>query len=470
MGIFKAYDIRGEYGSELTVTDAVSIGFSFGKWLKERGQIRKNQVAIGGDVRTSTLPLKEAMISGLISSGLQVLDLGMVPTPTVYFAVAHLGLDGGAVITASHLPAKYNGIKLVKAGGVALSYETGIGDIEKMVKDSPEYPLQPKGGVSSLDGTMDFYWAFIKRASNFLLDDSLSVAVDSGNGSCGYFSEALKREGYTVYSLFAEPDGTFPNHIPDPLREENLVDIKKEVLDKSADVGIAFDGDGDRLGIVDNLGRHVSSDQLLALLAAEELEGRPGGLIVHDILTSSIVDQVVEKIGGKILVSRTGHSYVNSAIIANRALMGGEVSGHIYYLDGYYGFDDASFAALKVLSLVSKAKKEGKDLAQLVNSLPTLYSSPEFRLPCPEDKKPIIISKLIEKLSSEGYKLNTTDGVRIDTEFGWGIARPSNTEPALALRFEGKDEESLKKVESLFAPTIAQVLGISLPGKRRNTA
>lgn len=465
MGIFKAYDIRGEYGTELTVEDALRVGYSFGEWLKERGYAKKKLVSVGGDVRLSTAPLKSALISGLLSSGFDVIDLGMVPTPTLYFSVAHMGLDGGAMITASHLPSKYNGIKLVRPGGIALSYETGIGDVEKLCSAPHTYGADI-GKPKELGGVMDFYWAFIKQASKLSDSTALSVAVDSGNGTCGYFADALRGEGYTVYPLFQEPNGTFPNHVPDPLREENLLSLKKTVIEKGADVGIAFDGDGDRIGVVDNLGRHVSSDQLLALLASQELEGNPGGLIVHDVLASSIVDEVVKAKGGRVLVSRTGHSYINSAVIEKGALMAGEVSGHIYYLDGYYGFDDASFAALKVLDLVAKAKARGQDLAELVNALPVVYSSPEFRLPCPEDKKALVISKLVDRLSSQGYKLSTIDGVRVDADFGWGIVRPSNTEPVLALRFEGKDEASLKRIESIFAPTIAEVLGVDLPAAR----
>jgi len=460
LSIFKSYDIRGVYGKELKIDDASKIGYAFGEWLREHGA-SSLKVGLGYDVRLSSPALKEAVKSGLMASGFKVIDFGMIPTPSLYFAVAHLALDGGAMVTASHLPSKFNGIKLVTKGGISLSYETGINEIQKRVESGLEYRTDAMGSEERVSNLMDYYWAFIRRAAELDGLDRLKVVVDAGNGSCGYFIDYLKTEGYEVTGLYQDPDGTFPNHVPDPALEENLVELKREVVARGADVGIAFDGDGDRIGVVDNTGNHVTADQLIALLAREELKRNPGGIIVHDILASALIDEVVAGAGGRVVVSRTGHSYIDSAIMANHALMGGEVSGHIYFLDGYYGFDDASFAALKVLSLVSGAKREGKDLAQLVSELPVYCSSPEYRVPCPEEKKGVVIKKLIEALTAAGYKVNTIDGVRVDEPYGWGIARPSNTEEVLSLRFEGRDEESLKKIEQLFVPIIDSELGIS---------
>ena len=460
LSIFKSYDVRGVYGDELKLEDGAKIGYAFGEWLREHGAY-KLTAGLGYDIRLSSPALKEAVKSGLMASGFTVLDFGMIPTPSLYFAVAHLALDGGAMITASHLPSKYNGIKLVTKGGISLSYETGINEIEKSVKIGPKYRVDAIGREDSVKNFMQFYWAFIRRASGFEEASKLRVVVDAGNGSCGYFIDYLASEGHEVKGLYKEPDGTFPHQVPNPSIEETLTDLKREVVSNGADVGIAFDGDGDRIGVVDNIGRHVTSDQLLALLAREELKAKPGGTVVHDVLTSALVDEVVKTAGGNVIVSRTGHSYVGSAILSSRALMGGEASGHVYYLNGYYGFDDASFAALKVLLLVSRAKREGKDLAELVSELPTYYSSPEYRVPCPEEKKSTVIRKLIEKLTAAGYKVNTIDGVRVDEPYGWGIVRPSNTEEVLSMRFEGKDEEALKKIEQLFVPIIDAELGIS---------
>jgi len=460
MGIFRAYDIRGTYGQDLLPETALKVGQAFASLLLEE-QGKSLKLAVGGDVRPSTQPLQIALESGLLSFGADVLDLGMVPTPTLYFAVAHLGLDGGAMITASHLPSKFNGIKLVKRGAVSLSYETGISKVESLVSSGELQPVPVPGTLSHSSEIMDCYWAYIRQATGLQHEVGLKVAVDSGNGSCGYFPDRLAGEpGYSVASIFKEYDGSFPNHVPDPLREENLRDLEKLVQDSGSDVGIAFDGDGDRLGIVDNLGRRVTSDQVLALLSRQELMEHRGGKIIHDVLTSKIVDDVVIEAGGQPVMTRSGHSYVNSAMLSEKALLGGEASGHIYYLDGYYGFDDASFAALKVLNLVARAKQDGKDLAQLVNELPAYWSSPEFRLPCPDEKKGQVLARLKQELESSGLLVNTLDGVRVDTDYGWGVVRASNTEPVLAMRFEGRDEASLRKIEGLFAPVLKETLGL----------
>jgi phosphomannomutase/phosphoglucomutase len=438
-GIFRAYDIRGVYGSEIDPKMALRIGMAFGSFL---GAGEDTVVAM--DARLSSPVLKEAFASGLMATGCDCIDLGMTATPVLYFASINSGPKAGGMITASHNPPEQNGMKLCRAG-IAYSYETCIGRIEAILHQG-NYRLASWDALGRLE-KFDAFPDYAERLMRMIkIERGMKVVVDVGNGVCGFTKRLFEDLGCHADFLYAEPDGRFPNHLPDPLKEETLKELKLMVPEKKADVGIAFDGDGDRVGFVDEKGRSVRGDQALAIFARDVLRRRPGSKIVFNVLCSKALKEDIEAHKGIPKMSRVGHSYVQELLIKERAPLAGELSGHFYFAEGYYGYDDGILAALKMVEILSK---ESSTLSELVGTIPHYETTPELRVPCPDDKKFKVVEALKVRLRNLGLTIVDLDGVRVEFPEGWGIVRASNTEPALVMRFEAKDSKRLLEIQDL---------------------
>lgn len=432
MSIFRAYDIRGVYPSQLNGEIAYKVGLAFGKFLG------KGTIALGADVRKSSPDLSKNLIKGLTEAGLNVIDVGIVPTPTLYFTVVHNRLDGGTMITGSHNSKEYNGIKLCTKNGVCLSYETGINEVEKFVKGGVG-PQKNRGKRTQKDAEND-YIEFVVRKVKF--GRPLRVVIDAGNGVAGKIScEIFRRLGCELVELHCEPDGEFPNHHPDPLVRDNLKDIRAKVKETSADIGVAYDGDGDRVGFVDEQGEILANNKAFALLIENVLGKNPGAKIVHEVLSSKLVEDVIRMHGGIPVLSRVGHSYIQSKMVEERCVLGGETSGH-YYFSESYNYDDGIFASVKLAELLSNSNKK---LSELGDSLPEYMTSDDTRVSCPDEKKFEVVKNLTKKFEGMG-KIITLDGVKVIMKNSWFIVRASNTQPALVLRWEASDKKEFKKI------------------------
>lgn len=435
MSIFRAYDIRGVYPKELNDGLAYKIGLAFGRFLGE------GRIAVGMDVRKSGPSLKENLIKALLEMGLDVTDVGMVPTPLLYFAVAHGKMNAGVMITGSHNPKEFNGIKLCGRNGLCLSYETGIGEVERIVKGGIE-PKGLKGKLIKKDVENDYI--------NFVLEKvkfrkPLRIVIDAGNGAAGKVSSDLfRRLGCEVIELYCEPDGDFPNHHPDPLIKETMRDLQAKVLETKVDLGIAFDGDGDRVSFVDEKGELLPDNSAFALIIENVLERNKGAKILYEVLCSKLIEDMIERMKGIPILSRVGHSYIQKTMFDENCLLGGETSGHYYFRENF-NYDDGIFAAVKLAELLSRS---GKTMSELAKGLPFYLTSDDTRIECPDDKKFKVVENLKERFQKEGKKTVTLDGVKVifEDKNSWFIARPSNTQPAVVLRWEAKDQEEFKRI------------------------
>ena len=447
--IFRAYDVRGIYGEELSPEISYEIGLAFGQFMGE-----KKRLSVARDIRLSSPVLEYTLKAGMLASGCDVIALGVQPTPLLYFSIAHLGLDGGAVITASHNPPEYNGIKLCREKGFSLTYESGIEEIKKQALGKT---LRSKNWDSlGKEKTLEIrptYEAYLKERIE--LGRRINMVIDAGNGTCGFVGDMLERMGCQVDMLFPEPDGRFPNHIPNPLIEETLKTLKKRVVESHADLGVAFDGDGDRVGFVDEKGVAVKADQTMMIFAEDLTKETKKPKILFDVATSKAVPEYIQTLGGESLMTRVGHSYVMEALHHENGKMAAEISGHYYFADDYYGFDDGIYAAARMIEIVSRSSST---LSETVRRLPSYVSTPEERIKCSDEKKFQIVERVKERLESAGYKIVSIDGVRIELEDAWALVRASNTEPAIVLRFEGKTLEQLKKVEGIVKEVVDKVM------------
>ncbi len=447
-GIFRAYDIRGVYGETLTPEISMKIGKAFGTFLPE-----EEGIVVGRDVRLSGPVLESALLSGLTSTGHDCIEIGIVSTPMLYFSTVYERKCAGIMLTASHNPPQYNGLKFCH-DGVSYSYETGIREIEQLV-EKDEFRLSEwdsAGGVAYKDVLPDYIDDLVGRIS---LEHGLRVIVDVGNGSCGFIEQILERIGCSVQVLFQEPDGRFPNHVPDPLRRETLDVLRAEVLKENADIGVAFDGDGDRVGFVDDAGEIVGSDASLMIYTQDLLDRFPGSKVVLNPLCSRALVEYVEDRGGVSVMSRVGHSYIHEKLLEEKAGLAGEISGHFYFPKDHYGFDDGVFAGLKMIELLSKTSKR---LSEIVSGLPSYPSSPEIRIHCPDDRKFSVVEMLRDSFRKKGMHVIDIDGARVEFEKGWGLVRASNTEPALVLRFEGDSVKDLNAIRETMMTEVDSVL------------
>ncbi len=442
--IFREYDIRGLHASELTDETAQAVGHAFATVIRREGGTR---VAIGRDVRPSSVRLAAAAERGMIAAGLAVERVGTVPTPALYYAVASRGLDGGMQITGSHNPPEFNGFKMAKKK--LPLYGAEIQAMKQMILTGD---LEKGSGTWTDKPILDEYEAMLVERCKSA--KGLRVVMDCGNGCAGtVVPKAFERMGHTVIPLFAELDGSFPNHLPDPTVPALLVDLQKKVAETGADFGIGFDGDADRIGAITGSGRIVWGDQLLALFARDVLTRVPGAEIIFDVKCSQALIEDIVAHGGKPSMWKTGHSLIKSRMQETGAPIAGEMSGHMFFSEGFFGFDDALFAAGRLLRYVAST---GKTLDQLVESLPQYFSTPELRLDCPEDKKFLVPEALKEEFGGK-YKVIDIDGARVEFGDGWGLVRASNTQPAVVVRFEARTADRLAEIEALMMAPLARL-------------
>ncbi|NHI91145.1 MAG: phosphomannomutase/phosphoglucomutase [Candidatus Lokiarchaeota archaeon] len=442
MSMFRAYDIRGIYGKDITPDIANLIGKSFGTF----GNFQK--ISLGRDNRISSDILHENLITGLISTGIHVMDIGIVPTPLLYFSNAIHKLDGGIMITASHNPAEFNGFKLNKSKLPFFPEE--IQKIKEII-EKRKFKTEV-GKVSELDIVPDYINFHTTR---FKPKRALKVVVDSGNGTTGVIAPILLRKiGCIVYELYTKLDGAFPNHFPDPTKYENLKDLQIEVLNSSADLGIAFDGDGDRVVFIDNKGKILEGDQTLAIISRFLLKELPNAKILMDVKCSNLIEKTINQMGGKAIYYQTGHSFIKRKIIEDKIDLAGELSGHFYFNFKYKGFDDGIHAAVRLITYLSQ---QSASLNDLYNDLPKAVSSPELNIKCLDEHKFKVVEELKQVLAKH-YEVIDIDGVRINFPNGWGLIRGSNTEPKLVLRFEGKNKKDLDEIKKIFIEPLEEIM------------
>ena len=435
--IFRKYDIRGVAvgdDAQLTSTVAGLVGKAYGTYVQREFDLK--QVFVGGDNRLSTTALKAAILEGLASTGINVVDIGGVMTPTVYFAAASHEASGGIMVTGSHLDTQYNGIKMAY-GKLALA-DQQIQSLLTMIQN--EDFATGEGTVTENHDFIHTHMATIKDMVS-LGDRKIKVVVDSGNGLSGSFVPPIMEAlGVEVECLFCEPDGTFPNHLPNPEDPELTKDLEAKVKAVGAHVGIGFDGDADRCGLIDNHGHHVPADRLIAMLARDMLTRHPGASIVFDVKASQVLPDEIKEHGGKPVMWKSGHSLMKLKMNEIGALLGGEVSGHIFIGEDYYGFDDAPLVALKVIEILSKSDRT---IADILDDMPSLLATPEVILSAPDDKKFGIIKEIKQKFNNDGMEVVDVDGARVLFDGGWGLVRASNTQPAITLRFEAHTNDQI---------------------------
>jgi phosphomannomutase len=431
--ILREYDVRGIVGDTLSEADAFALGRGYAALAREEGATR---VAVGRDGRTHSPEMEAALIEGLTRGGLDVVRIGMGPSPMLYFATATLGVDGGIQVTGSHNPADYNGFKLLlKSRSV---YGEEIQSLGRRCA-AGEYS-EGEGKVEEAD-VLD---AYVDRLVEDFQGGTFRIGWDAGNGAAGPALERLvKRLPGEHHTIFTEVDGRFPNHHPDPTVEANLADLKKLVAYEELHFGIAFDGDGDRIGAVDGLGRVIWGDQLMMILAAPVLAEQPGATIIADVKASQILFDRIAEMGGTPLMWKTGHSLIKAKMKETGAPLAGEMSGHIFFKHRWYGFDDALYAAVRLIEAVAKS---GKSLTQLMDAMPKSVATPELRFAVDAARKFAVVEEVLARLSADGAVVDATDGARVKTEDGWWLLRASNTQDVLVARAEARDQPGLERL------------------------
>jgi phosphomannomutase/phosphoglucomutase len=436
--IFREYDIRGVAGKDLTAEVATAVAGAFAAFLAEKGV--EGTLAVGRDNRPSGEKLHPALVAGLLASGVDVVDIGIVPTPVAYWSQHNLDVVGGIQITGSHNPPEYNGFKL--GLGTSSIYGADIQHIYELAL-AGKFP-RGKGtlrGEQVIDRYIDDIAARVGKVRR-----TLKVVIDCGNGAGALVAPKLfPKLGIKPRYLFCESDGTFPNHHPDPTVPKNLDALIAAVKQDQADIGIAFDGDADRIGVIDHTGEIIWGDYLLIIYARDALARTgKGQSIVFDVKASQALPETIEKAGGIPVMWKTGHSLIEEKMHQTHAPVAGEMSGHMFFAEGYYGFDDALYGAARLLRIVAES---GKTVRDLLADVPRFVSTPEIRLDCPDDKKFGIVEEA-QKYFGAKYKVNTVDGARVLFGDGWGLIRASNTQPVLVMRFEARTKEQLEKIQS----------------------
>jgi phosphomannomutase/phosphoglucomutase len=450
--IFRAYDIRGIVDQTLTTSAVELIGRAVGSEALQRG---RNTVVVGRDGRLSGPALSSALIRGIISTGCEVKDVGCVPTPVLYFATYYLDTHTGVIVTGSHNPPEYNGLKIVIDG------ETLSGESIQSLRERIEAAnfISGQGEVESVNIIPDY----IERIRDDVkLERPLKVAIDCGNGVAGSVAPQLFRSiGCEVLELFCEVDGNFPNHHPDPSKAENLKDLIATVQAQQADLGLAFDGDGDRLGVVTSDGKIIWPDRVLMLYAMDILDRNPGGQIIYDVKCTRYLDAIIRDHGGTPLMWKTGHSFIKAKIRETGALLAGEMSGHIFINERWYGFDDGLYAGVRLLEILAR---DARSSSGVFAELPDSVNTPELNVAMQEGEPPVFMKRLLENAHFEGAAVSTIDGLRADFDDGWGLVRASNTTPVLVLRFEADDDAGLARIKDEFRRVMLQVEpGLRLP-------
>ena len=434
--IFKAYDIRGVVPSTINEDVAQSLGKAFGNAALQKGE---TTVVVGRDGRLSGPPISAALIRGLVSSGVNVINVGAVTTPMLYFAACTLATSG-IQVTGSHNPKDYNGFKMVLAGRAI--YGDDIQDLKRAMQVESAATATP-GLVTQVDVSAAYQDRIVQGIK---LARPMKIVIDSGNGIAGASAPAIFRAlGCEVIELFSDVDGNFPNHHPDPSKPENLRDLISALKTTGAELGLAFDGDGDRLGIVTQDGQNIYPDRQMMLFARDVLSRVPGGTVVFDVKCSQRLAPEITAAGGVPLMYKTGHSLIKAKMKELNSPLGGEMSGHIFFKERWYGFDDGTYAGARLLEIVSRSA----DAGAVLNALPTSFSTPELNVACKEGEPHAVVEALIKAVNfAPPAQVNTIDGVRVDWPDGFGLIRASNTTPVLVLRFEGHTEAALKRIEA----------------------
>jgi len=439
----REYDIRGIIGETLGEADAYAIGRSFATRIARAGGTK---VAVGYDGRTSSPGLEAALVRGLNDSGIEALRIGLGPTPMLYFAVHELDCDGGVMITGSHNPPNYNGFKMMLGNGPFFG-----ADIQALGRAAAAGDWDSGEGTDRGVEIMDRY---VERLMQGFAGDAFTVAWDCGNGVAGPVVEKLvKLLPGTHHTLFTEVDGAFPNHHPDPTDEKNLSDLKRVVAEKHCDFGVAFDGDGDRIGAVDGRGRVIWGDQLLSILAVPVLKALPGSTIIADVKASQMLFDRVRELGGKPLMWKTGHSLIKAKMKEVGSPLAGEMSGHVFFQHDWYGFDDGIYAAVRLIAAVSAM---GGSLTALKDAMPVLINTPELRFQSSEARKFEVVAEVLARLKAAGADVDETDGARVNTPDGWWLLRASNTQDVLVARAEAVSEPALARLMAALNAALAE--------------
>jgi phosphomannomutase / phosphoglucomutase len=451
--IFRAYDVRGRVGSDINPEVFAEVGRAYATLIRRN---RGRTVAVGQDNRESSASLKAAFTDGVRAAGVDVVDVGQVTTPMLYFATAHWRLDGGANITGSHNPVDYNGVKMVHPGAAPLSEE----EIQALRRHIETGDLEQGSGAVTARSPRDDYFATV--AALVRPARRLRVVADAGNGVAGlYGPDLLRRIGCEVIELHCESDGRFPNHLPDPEDPANVVDLQARVVEAGADLGLAWDGDADRVGVIDERGHRHEADLILVLLARDLLQRHPGAKIVFDVKSSQSLVDDIRRHGGVPVMWKTGHSHLKRKMRDDKILLGGEVSGHMFFGEGYYGVDDGLLAACKIVDII--AQQPGP-ASRRFDSIEHLHATPELKALCPDDKKFGLIHELVRDLKQR-YQTIDIDGARVlFPDGGWGLVRASNTSPYLTLRFEGHSEAQIDAMKRVIYDALRRYPYVTLPG------
>jgi len=431
--IFREYDIRGIAGKDLTEEVATAVGGAYAAFLAQKGV--KGAISVGRDNRPSGEGLHRALVAGLVASGIEVVDIGVVPTPVLYYSAQQLKADGAVMITGSHNPSEYNGFKTVCGSGT-LHGET-IQDVRRLIE---KQDFERGAGNSA---TVDVVTAYVDEvASQFQLKRRVKLVADAGNGTAGpVIHRIFKKLNVDATELYFEMDGKFPNHHPDPTVPANLFHLIEKVRETGAELGIAFDGDADRIGAVDEHGNVIYGDMLMLIYAREILERKPGATFIGEVKCSQVMYDEIGKLGGNAIMYKTGHSLIKAKMKEEHAELAGEMSGHMFFGDRYRGFDDALYAACRLIEIVAKS---GRPLSAQLAGLPKMVSTPEIRIDCPDEMKFDLVRRVAEHFKAK-YKTIDIDGVRVIFPEGWGLLRASNTQPVLVMRFEAANEHLLKR-------------------------
>ena len=440
--VFREYDVRGIYPTDINEELAYIFGQAFGTYIKK---FNKNKCVVGHDNRLSSNSLEENLIKGIISTGIDVVRLGLCTTPMYYYACIKLNIPSGVMVTASHNPKDDNGFKF--------AFDERGNAKGEMIQEFLEFLLEENfdqgvGSISTYDIEEEYYDLLISSI-NVNNGRRLKVIIDAGNGTTSEFAKKLysKLDNVEIIPLFCESDPTFPNHHPDPAVEENLTILKEKVVEFNADVGIAFDGDGDRVGIIDEKGNYIPADKYMIMVVRDLLPNNLNKKVLYDVKCSKALTDEIKRLGGESIVSRTGNSYTKANTKDYDCIFGGEYSGHLYFRDKFLGFDSGMYAGLRMIEMLSKSNFK---TSELLDNIPIYLSTPELKIPSTDTKKKEVVAKILEYAKSKNYKIIDVDGVRCEFPDGWGLVRYSNTGPNITARFEGKTDEIKNKIEEEF--------------------
>jgi phosphomannomutase/phosphoglucomutase len=448
--IFREYDIRGIVGEQLTDEVVATLATAIGRFYAANNARR---IAVGYDARESSTRFCRLLTNGLTESGIDVIHIGMVPTPVLYYTTFKKPVDGGVMITGSHNPPDHNGFKICL--GKETLFGEQIQEIGQIARSVAEEEKERGEGVTENLEVLDDYVRDVVSGIR-MGPRRLRAVVDAGNGMGGVTAvPVFERLGIDLIKLYTEPDSTFPNHHPDPTVTENLLDTIEAVTAYNADIGIAFDGDADRIGVVDETGRIIWGDELMVLLSRSILADHPGSTIIAEVKCSQTLFDDIEQHGGRPMMWRAGHSLIKAKMKETGAALAGEMSGHMFFADRFYGFDDATYAGARVLEILSNTEKT---LSELLSDLPKTYSTPELRVPCPDEIKFDIVAKIADEFSKTNEVI-TIDGARIIFEHGWGLVRASNTQAILVLRFEADSAEHLEEIQNRIERRVNELIG-----------